>query len=191
MSRVGGVQGRIAGEATVAGLRRAAVNGVVRESVFVQILQPVRLDQAEWGRLRYKSAWLGLHGQDVRVHVEADPPDVEKVAHIGEENVFLGAGVVQALLPDYVDTDGYVTSRAVDGVARLAGLGTRQMAALRAWAALVAGLAVRGRLSSVVPGTRFLRPKSAVGLAYCCAAARIAWGGSLTSRHRVDYRPVI
>jgi hypothetical protein len=46
---------------------------------------------------------------------------VEKVAGIGEEKVFLGAGMVQALLPRYVDIDGYVIYRAVDGVVRLAG----------------------------------------------------------------------
>ncbi|MCX4860800.1 sigma-70 family RNA polymerase sigma factor [Streptomyces canus] len=48
--------------------------------------------------------------------------------------MFPGADLVQALLLRYADTDGYVTSRAVDGVARLAGLGARQTDALRAWA---------------------------------------------------------
>ncbi|MEV5909321.1 hypothetical protein AB0M00_10450 [Streptomyces chartreusis] len=162
------------------------MNGVVPESVLVRIRQPVRLGQAEWGRMRYKSAWLGLHDQDVRVHVDADPPDVEMVAHTGEGNVFLGAGVVQALLP----LRGHVTSRAVDGVAQLAGLGARQMAALKAWAALVAALAVRGG-SFLLFRESFPEAEVEVGLAYCCAAVRIAWGGIPTPRNRADCRPVI
>ncbi|WP_406259433.1 hypothetical protein OIA45_13340 [Streptomyces chartreusis] len=90
----------------------------------------------------------------------------------------------------YVDTDGYVTSRAVDGVAQLAGLGARQMAALKAWAALVAALAVRGG-SLLLFREPFPEAEVEVGLAYCCAAARIAWGGIPTPRNRADCRPVI
>ncbi|WP_449339935.1 sigma-70 family RNA polymerase sigma factor [Streptomyces chartreusis] len=48
--------------------------------------------------------------------------------------MFPGADLVRTLLLRYADTDGYVTSRAVDGVARLAGLGARQTDALRSWA---------------------------------------------------------
>ncbi|MFJ9482141.1 RNA polymerase sigma factor RpoD/SigA [Streptomyces mirabilis] len=118
----------------LARLRRAAVNGVVPEPVFAQNVRTLGLGQAERDRLRDELARLGLHVQDVRVHVDADSPDVEKVAPIREGNVFPRAGVVQALLLRYADTDGYVTSRAVDGVARLAGLDTRETAALRAWA---------------------------------------------------------
>lgn len=115
-------------------LRRAAVNGVVSESVFAQNVQTLGLGQAERDRLRHELVRLGLHVQDVHVHVDADSPDVEKVARIRGENVFPDADLVQALLLRYADTDGYVPSRAVDGVARLAGLGARQTAVLRAWA---------------------------------------------------------
>ncbi|MFE3030910.1 sigma-70 family RNA polymerase sigma factor [Streptomyces canus] len=110
------------------------MNGFVPESVFAQNMQTLGLAQVERDRLRRELARLGLHVQDVRVHVDADSPDVEKVARIRGENLFPGADLVQGLLLRYADTDGYVTSRAVDGVARLAGLGARQTAALRAWA---------------------------------------------------------
>ncbi|MEV5850290.1 sigma-70 family RNA polymerase sigma factor [Streptomyces sp. NPDC051985] len=112
------------------------MKGVVPEPVFAENVRTLGLGQAERDRLRHELAWLGLHVQDVRVHVDADSPDVEKVAWIRGENVFPGVDVVHALLLRYVDADGYVTSEAVDGVARLAGLGTRQTAALRAWAKL-------------------------------------------------------
>ncbi|MFF7982033.1 sigma-70 family RNA polymerase sigma factor [Streptomyces sp. NPDC007901] len=115
-------------------LRHAAVNGVVPESVFAQNVRTLGLGQAERDRLRHELARMGLHVQDARVHVDADSPNAEKVARIREENVFPGADLVRALLLRYADTDGYVTSRAVDGVARLAGLGARQTAALRTWA---------------------------------------------------------
>ncbi|ANB09866.1 hypothetical protein SAM40697_5913 [Streptomyces ambofaciens] len=42
--------------------------------------------------------------------------------------------VLRALLSRYADPEGYVTPRALEGVARLAGLGTREAAALRAGA---------------------------------------------------------
>ncbi|WP_256122784.1 DUF1998 domain-containing protein [Streptomyces sp. LUP47B] len=42
--------------------------------------------------------------------------------------------VVRALLSRYADPEGYVTPRVLDGVARLAGLGAREAAALRAGA---------------------------------------------------------
>lgn len=115
-------------------LRHAAVNGVVPESVFAQNVQTLRLGQAERDRLRRELVRLGLHVQDVCVHVDADSPDVEKVARSRGENVFPGADLVRALLLRYADTDGYVTSRVVDGVARIAGLGARQTDALRSWA---------------------------------------------------------
>ncbi|MFD0507488.1 hypothetical protein ACFQ0G_41500 [Streptomyces chiangmaiensis] len=118
----------------LARLRRAAVDGVVPEPVFAQNVRTLGLGQVERDRLRSELARLGLHVQDVRVHVDADSPDVEKVARRRGENVFPGAGLVQALLLRYADTDGYVTSGVVDGVARLAGLGAQQMAELRAWA---------------------------------------------------------
>ncbi|MDX3134160.1 sigma-70 family RNA polymerase sigma factor [Streptomyces europaeiscabiei] len=47
---------------------------------------------------------------------------------------FPSGDVVRALLSRYADPEGYVTSSALDGVARLAGLGARDAAALRAGA---------------------------------------------------------
>lgn len=134
------------------------MNGVVPES---QSVQPVRLGQAERDRLRYKSARLGLHVQDVRVHVDADSPDVEKVADTGEENVFPGADGVGASAAVALRGHRRVCDlqSGVDGVARLVGLGTWQTAALKAWAALVAALAVREEDRLCCPGDRFLRPK--------------------------------
>lgn len=87
-------------------LRHAAVNGVVPESVFAQNVQTLGLGQAERDRLRHELARLGLHVQDVRVHVDADSLGVEKVARIRGENAFPGADLVQALLLRYADTDG-------------------------------------------------------------------------------------
>ncbi|MFI1535764.1 sigma-70 family RNA polymerase sigma factor [Streptomyces anandii] len=115
-------------------LRHAAVNGVVSESVFARNVQALGLGQIEGERLRHELGRLGLQVQGARVHVDTDSPDVEKVARIREENVFPGAGLVRELLLRYTDTDGYVTSRAVDGVARLAGLSAQHAAELRAWA---------------------------------------------------------
>ncbi|MFI1794666.1 hypothetical protein ACH40D_40660 [Streptomyces olivaceoviridis] len=45
---------------------------------------------------------------------------MEKVARIRWENAFLGVDLVEAPLLRYANADGYVPSRAVDGVARLA-----------------------------------------------------------------------
>ncbi|MFG3515200.1 sigma-70 family RNA polymerase sigma factor [Streptomyces bobili] len=68
--------------------------------------------------------------------------------------------VVRALLDRYPDPDGYVTPRALEGVARLAGLGARDAAALRAGArvrvrvrdeaAATGGAADRGEVAAAV-----------------------------------------
>lgn len=115
-------------------LRSAAVNGAVPESAFVEHVQALGLGGAERERLRGELARLGLPVREAHVHNDADSPDMEKVAPFREENVFPGADVVRSLLLRYADADGFVTSRAVDGVARLAGLGERDRAALRAGA---------------------------------------------------------
>lgn len=118
----------------LAQLRSAAVNGAVPESAFVEHVQALGLGGAERERLRGELARLGLPVREAHVHNDADSPDMEKVAPFRGENVFPGADVVRALLLRYADPDGFVTSRAVDGVARLAGLGERGRAALRAGA---------------------------------------------------------
>ncbi|MEE1831991.1 sigma-70 family RNA polymerase sigma factor [Streptomyces sp. SP17KL33] len=118
--------------ALLARLRSAAVDGVVPEAAFVEHVHALGLGGAEQQRLRDELARLGLPVRNVHVHNDADIPDMEKVARFRGENVFPGAAEVRALLLRYADTDGSVTSGVVDGVARLAGLGERDAAALRA-----------------------------------------------------------
>ncbi|MFD3492778.1 sigma-70 family RNA polymerase sigma factor [Streptomyces sp. NPDC058690] len=104
------------------------------------------LGGVELERLREELAMLGLPVRGAAVHAGGDSPDVEKVARTGEENVCHSAspsdGAVSALLNRYADPEGYVTPRAVDGVARLAGLGPWDAAALRA------GARVRGEVAA-------------------------------------------
>ncbi|ULR54667.1 sigma-70 family RNA polymerase sigma factor [Streptomyces deccanensis] len=118
--------------ALLARLRSAAVEGVVPEVAFVEHVHALGLGGAEQQRLRDELARLGLPVRNVHVHNDADIPDMEKVARFRGEIVFPGAAEVRALLLRYADTDGSVTSGVVEGVARLAGLGERDAAALRA-----------------------------------------------------------
>ncbi|MBT1103062.1 MULTISPECIES: hypothetical protein [Streptomyces] len=136
----------------LAQLRRASVNGAVPEEVFVRSVRGLGLGQAEEVRLRGQLARLGLLIQNVRIHVDADSPDVEKVATRREENVSPRAGRARALLARYGDADGYVTSRALEGVIRLAGLTAREAGELRAVAQ------VRG---AVDPGVESEGPEAA------------------------------
>ncbi|MEU5769577.1 hypothetical protein ABZ782_27025 [Streptomyces asoensis] len=99
-------------------LRHAAANGVVSESVFARDVQALGLGRVERERLRHELGRLGLRVPGCACTCKRDSPDVEKVAQISEENVFPGVGPVRELLLRYTDTDGYVTSRAVDGVER-------------------------------------------------------------------------
>ncbi|MEU3788364.1 sigma-70 family RNA polymerase sigma factor [Streptomyces fructofermentans] len=119
-------------------LRRATVDGAVPESVFVAQARALGLGGIELERLREELTRLGLPVRGAAVHAGGDSPDVEKVARISEESVCdstsPSGGAVSALLNRYADLEGYVTARAVDGVARLAGLGSWDAAALRAGA---------------------------------------------------------
>ncbi|MFI6016788.1 sigma-70 family RNA polymerase sigma factor [Streptomyces sp. NPDC051287] len=126
----------------LARLRCAAVNGVVPEQVFAESVRTLKLGDAERERLRDELARMGLPVRVVRVHIDADSTDVEKVARIREENVFPRVRAVKALLARYADADGYVTTRAVDGVARLAGLNAAETGALRTGARLREAAAV-------------------------------------------------
>ncbi|WP_055614941.1 sigma-70 family RNA polymerase sigma factor [Streptomyces phaeochromogenes] len=112
-------------------LRRAAVDGVVPEHVFAESARVLALGDSERDRLRDELARLGLPVQGKRVHTDPDGGALEKVARIREENVFPCVGVVQELLSRYVDAEGYVTPRVLDGLVRLAGLDAREAAALR------------------------------------------------------------
>ncbi|MFI0542689.1 sigma-70 family RNA polymerase sigma factor [Streptomyces sp. WSLK1-3] len=123
---------------SLARLRHAAVDGAVPESVFLEQAGALGLGDAERERLREELAGLGLPVLGAVVHADGDGPNAGKVARIREENVssptFPVGNVVRALLSRYTDPDGYVTARALDGVVRLAGLGAREAAALRAGA---------------------------------------------------------
>lgn len=122
----------------LAHLRHAAVSGAVPESVFLEQAGALGLGGAERERLREELAGLGLPVLGAVVHADGDGPNAEKVARSREENVFSSTSpvgdVVRALLSRYADPEGYVTARALDGVVRLAGLGAREAAALRAGA---------------------------------------------------------
>jgi RNA polymerase sigma factor (sigma-70 family) len=141
----GGAQGVRAGDgvglkAALAGLlirlRHAAVDGAVPEFVFMEQVRTLGLGDIERERLREELAGLGLPVLRAVVHADGDGSNAKKVARIREEFVsiptFSSGVVVRALLDRYADAEGYVTSRALDGVARLAGLGARDAAALRA-----------------------------------------------------------
>ncbi|MEU6086694.1 sigma-70 family RNA polymerase sigma factor [Streptomyces sp. NPDC047085] len=118
----------------LARLRRAAVDGVVPDEAFAAQAHQLGLGDAERERLREELARLGVPVERSVVHADIDRPDVEKVAWKGGENVFARLAPVRALLLRYADDDGYVTTRLMDGVVRLAGLDRQEETALRAWA---------------------------------------------------------
>lgn len=110
------------------------MNGVVPEHVFVESVRALALGDAERERLRHELARLGLPVRELHVHADGDQRGGEKVAQDCGENVTPRLRPVQNLLARYSAADGYVTSRVVDGVARLAGLNARETAQLRAGA---------------------------------------------------------
>ncbi|MFD5448440.1 sigma-70 family RNA polymerase sigma factor [Streptomyces sp. NPDC003470] len=113
-------------------LRSAAVDGVVPERVFTESVRDLALGDAERERLRHELARLGLPVRELHVHTGGDRRDGEKVAQDCGESVFPRLSPVRHLLTRYADADGYVTSRVIDGVVRLAGLSAREAAQLRA-----------------------------------------------------------
>lgn len=145
----------------LARLRHAAVDGAVPESVFLEQAGLLGLGDAERERLREELARLGLPVLAAVVHADGDGPHAEKVVRIGDENVsshaFPADDVVRALLSRYADPEGCVTPRALDGVARLAGLGARDAAALRA------GARVRGG-GAAAAGAAVTSTETAAGL---------------------------
>ncbi|MDX2592275.1 sigma-70 family RNA polymerase sigma factor [Streptomyces sp. WI03-4A] len=112
-------------------LRRAAVGGVVPESVFLAQARRLGLGEGERERLRGELLRLKVPVQRNVVHAGIDIPDVEKVARKRVEIVFPRLDRGMRLLERYADAEGYVTSRALEGVVRLAGLNSREAAALR------------------------------------------------------------
>ncbi|WP_399892166.1 sigma-70 family RNA polymerase sigma factor [Streptomyces sp. BBFR51] len=123
----------------LAGLRQAAVQGVVPEVAFLEGVRALSLGEGERERLRTELARLGLPVRDMSLHTKSDKRNGEKVAPNCEENVFPRLRSVRNLLARYADADGRVTMSAVEGVARLAGLTARETAVLCAEAP------VRGR----------------------------------------------
>ncbi|WP_437046305.1 sigma-70 family RNA polymerase sigma factor [Streptomyces sp. enrichment culture] len=113
-------------------LRNAAVDGVVPERVFAESVRNLALGDAERERLRHELARQGLPVQELHVHTGGDRRDGEKVAQNCGESVFPRLFPVRHLLTRYADADGYVTSRVIDGVVRLAGLSVREAAQMRA-----------------------------------------------------------
>ncbi|MCT7351030.1 sigma-70 family RNA polymerase sigma factor [Streptomyces sp. 15-116A] len=118
----------------LSGLRQAAVGGVVPEHVFAEGVRALALGDAERERLRHELARLGLPVGESHVHVGDDRQGGEKVVRRCEENVSSRLVSVRALLARYADADGYVTSRVLEGVTRLAGLTAREAEQLRAGA---------------------------------------------------------
>ncbi|MFH9040444.1 sigma-70 family RNA polymerase sigma factor [Streptomyces sp. NPDC017966] len=116
----------------LARLRRAAVDGVVPEHVFIESVRVLALGDAERERLRQELARLGLPVRELQMHTGGDQRGGEKVAQDRAENVFPRLSLVQNLLARYADADGYVTPRVVDGVVRLTGLAAHEAAQLRA-----------------------------------------------------------
>ncbi|GAA3248456.1 hypothetical protein GCM10010469_05810 [Streptomyces labedae] len=112
-------------------LRSAAVEGVVPERVFAESVRNLALGDAERERLRHELARLGLPVGELHVHSESDRRDGGKVARNCGESVFPRLSPVRHLLTRYADADGYVTSRVIDGVVRLAGLTASEAAQLR------------------------------------------------------------
>ncbi|WP_338702543.1 hypothetical protein V2W30_34615 [Streptomyces sp. Q6] len=121
----------------LAGLRRSAVGGVVPETVFRVRARALGLGEQEQGRLRAELGKMGLPVRQIAVHDEDDPQAGRTVAQRSEEIVRMAEmvpfrdAVVRQLLARYRDSEGYVTARALDGVARLCGLSPREAAELR------------------------------------------------------------
>ncbi|WP_372344182.1 sigma-70 family RNA polymerase sigma factor [Streptomyces sp. KL116D] len=121
----------------LAGLRRSAVGGAVPETVFRAQVCALGLGEREQARLRLELGNMGLPVRQMVAHTEDDPPVGRKVAQRSEENVCAGEtapfrdAMVGNLLARYRDAEGYVTARALDGVARLCGLTPREAAELR------------------------------------------------------------
>ncbi|MFH8483966.1 sigma-70 family RNA polymerase sigma factor [Streptomyces longisporoflavus] len=121
----------------LAGLRRSVVGGAVPEAAFLAQVRALGLGEREQARLRAELKKIGLPVRPIVVHAEDDPPVGRKVAQRSEENVRAAEtvafkdAVVGDLLARYRDAEGYVTARALNGVARLCGLTPRETAELR------------------------------------------------------------
>ncbi|MGP3732210.1 sigma-70 family RNA polymerase sigma factor [Streptomyces sp. GDS52] len=113
-------------------LRGSAVDGVVPEHVFVESVRALALGDAEQDRLRDELGRLGLPVRKLHVHAEGDKRNGEKVVQNPGGNVSPRMQPVHNLIKRYLDADGYVTSRVLDGVVRLAGLQAHEAAQLRA-----------------------------------------------------------
>ncbi|WP_437095954.1 sigma-70 family RNA polymerase sigma factor [Streptomyces sp. enrichment culture] len=139
-------------------LRRAAVDGVVPEREFLQGVRVLAVDDAARERLRDELARLGLRVGDLHLHTDIDARHGEKVVWGNEKSVKSRVALARGLLARYEDAEGCVTSQAVEGVARLAGLDARETTEL------VAGARVRPDADGVVKGDSGLsEPSGASG----------------------------
>ncbi|MGR6973906.1 sigma-70 family RNA polymerase sigma factor [Streptomyces cynarae] len=164
-------------------LRGAALDGVVPDGVFMAQVQRLGLGDIERERLREELAKLGVLVRKSMVHAHIDTPDVEKVASKRGENVFARLAPVLPLLERYADAEGYVTTRVLEGVARLAGLNAREAAALREAAKVREPLSVGkppdaekrpdGPKSEPLPAASPSAAPTGAGLAAAVAAARV------------------
>ncbi|MFF0450625.1 sigma-70 family RNA polymerase sigma factor [Streptomyces sp. NPDC004609] len=118
-----------------ADLCREAVRGVVSELTFRVRAQAIGLGEAEQIRLRAELARMGLTVRQVGAHhAQGDSSRPRMVApDPGAGRV----GAARALLARYADGEGRVSTRAVEGVARLAGLDARETRELRESARLL------------------------------------------------------
>ncbi len=117
-------------------LRVAAVDGVVPEREFTQGVNVLGLDDVEQARLRTELARMGLLVRELHAHVEVDSHSGEKVVCERGESVTPRVRLARALLSRYQDDAECVSSRAVEGVVRLAGLDAREAAVVRAGASV-------------------------------------------------------
>ncbi|MGV9954483.1 sigma-70 family RNA polymerase sigma factor [Streptomyces cellulosae] len=139
-------------------LRRAAVDGVVPEREFLQGVRVLAVDDDARERLRDELARLGLRVGGLHLHTDIDTRHGEKVVWGNEKSVKPRVALARGLLARYEDAEGHVTSRAVEGVARLAGLDARETTEL------VAGARVRPDTDGVVKGDSGLsEPSGASG----------------------------
>ncbi|MEU6885385.1 hypothetical protein ABZ918_09295 [Streptomyces viridosporus] len=150
-------------------LRRVAVDGVVSEREFAQGVRTLAVDDVARDRLRDELARLGLRVGDLHMHTGVDSHRGEKVVRGNGKSVNSRVVLARGLLSRYADAEGCVTSRAVEGVVRLAGLSAREAAEL------LAGASVRPDASGTVRGDS--SPFGASEVSPEDASAAVAGGG--------------
>ncbi|MGQ5229448.1 hypothetical protein [Streptomyces sp. yara] len=121
-------------------LRRAAVDGVVPEREFLEGVRALGVGDPARDRMRGELARLGLRVGNMHMHAGDDSGQGEKVVRRSEKGVNPRVARARVLLARYADADGCVSSRAVEGVVRLAGLNSKEAAELLAGANVRSGV---------------------------------------------------